>query len=603
MAAAASEQPLDADALDRLASTADGVPLFVEEMLKAGYPSQETIVPPTLQGLLTERLERLPELADVIDVAAILGREFDRSLLTAVEPLAGADLEPAFAQLAAHDVLRPVDGAASRSEFTHGLLQEAAYARMLRRRRRELHARVARTLVERFPEMVEREPELAARHWTAADEPAQAVSLWHRAGTRALERAAYREAADHFSRGLEALDAGGGDADGVEHIDFLTHIGASLQAGSGYAADGVEQAYSRARSACERVGRSDRLVPVIRGQWMLHLLRGEYAAAVALADEMLALGEHGERAGAVAEGHLYRGLVHMYLGAFEVARAHLEEAFSGYQPPDPADHVYEAQGDTGIGALAYLAVVLWNLGHAEESLDRSDRSLERVQHTAGAVIRAQAWGMRSILHLSRGEPVEMGQWVRRTYAHSVEHDLRYWRTVSSLLGAWLLGRSGDFARGTRSMEEGLAEYVRSGSRLGLPHFHILCADLYRSTGDKARALELLRAGEEYLEETGERLSESELFRFKGRLLAAGDAPDVDGAAAALERAVACAREQNARLLELQAVVRLAELQLKVGAPATALGRAAALCEWFGPSSRVPDVARAQALVQAESLAR
>ena len=614
MAAAASDMALDPAALEWVNSAADGIPLFVEEMLKmlehaGGSDMVENaptarVVPPTLEGLLTERLDRLPELGDVIDVAAILGREFDRSLLSALEPLGGADLEPALAQLAAQDVLRPVGGTRSRCEFTHALLQEAAYGRILRRRRHALHGRVADILVRSFAEVAEREPEVVAHHWSCAAEPAKATPFWHAAGTRALERAAYLEAAEHFRRGSEALDATGPHpGDDLEHVDFLTHLAASLQAGRGYAASGVDDAYARARTACERAGNDDRLVSVIRGQWMFHLLRGQYGTALELADEMLALGERGDRPAALAEGHVDRGLVHMYLANFDLAREHLNEAFIRYQPPDRSDHIYEAQGDAGVGALAYLALVLWNLGHAEESRERSDLSLERAERVGGPVTRAQAWGMRSILHLSRSEPVELGHWVDRTRAHSVDHDIGYWRTVSSLLSGWLQGRAGELELGTTRLEDSLDAYLASGSRLSIPHFHILLADLRLAAGDERRALDVLRAGEEYIEETGERFSESELFRFKGRVLMAGDSPDPHGATAAYERAVGAAREQNAKLLELRASTRLAAHQRKIGETCTALDQVAALCAWFPTTSELPDVVRARTLVASEPMAR
>jgi tetratricopeptide (TPR) repeat protein len=457
--------------------------------------------------------------------------------------------------------------------------------------------------VRSFPATVEREPEVVAHHWSCAEEPAQAVGFWHAAGTRALERAAYLEAAEHFRRGLEALDATAPQAaDGLEHLDFLTHIGASLQAGSGYATAGVDETYIRARRACQRMRCDDRLVPVIRGQWMLHLLRGEYATALELADEMLALGERDDPV-AVGEGHLDRGLVHMYLGNFDEARVHLEGAFELYLPPDPSDRVYESLGDAAVGALAYLAVVLWNLGYADESLERSDLSLEYAERMGGPVTRAQAWGMRSILHLSRVEPAELGQWIAKTYAHSVDHDLGYWRPMSSLLSGWIQGRAGALEHGLGRVQESLDAYLASGARLGLPHFHILYADLRRAAGDRQGALDLLRDAEEYIEATGERFSESELFRFKGRLLMMGERPDPHGATAAFERAVAAANEQNAKLLELQAATRLAEHKASIGEPTTVLERIEELCDWFGPASQLRDITRARALLRSETMAR
>ncbi|MEA2380493.1 MAG: hypothetical protein QOH72_464 [Solirubrobacteraceae bacterium] len=609
MATAASDTGLTPEVLEWVETAADGVPLFVEEMVKMldrgggsdiAADAGDRVVPPTLEGLLTERLDRLPALGGVIDMAAVLGREFDRSLLGALEPLPGADLEPALVQLAAQDVLRPVGGAPTRYEFSHALLQEAAYERILRRRRRVLHGRVADTLVRSFADVAEREPELVAHHWTCAAEPAGAMPYWRAAGARALDRAAFLEAAEHFRRGVEALDERGpASGDAVERADLLTHLAASLQAGRGYAAAGVDDAYARARAAAEGARDDDRLVSVIRGQWMFHLLRGQYTTALDLGEEMLALGQRDDHPVRLAEGHLYRGLVHMYLGHFDRARELLGEAYRRYRRPERSDHIYEAQGDTGVGALAYHALVLWNLGHADESRSRSDLSLQRAARVGGPVTRAQAWGMRSILHLSRGEAADLGRWVERTRAHCVDHDLGYWRTVSALLAGWLQGRAGALAAGTAQLEESLDAYVAAGNRLSLPHFHILLADLRLAAGDRNGALDLLAAGEEHIEETGERFSESELFRFRARALMTGDDPDAQRATAAYERAVAVAREQNARLLELRAATRLAAHRLALGEmPTDVLARIADLCDWFAPSPDLPDVVRARALVEA-----
>jgi predicted ATPase len=211
--------------------------------------------------------------------------------------------------------------------------------------------------------------------------------------------------------------------------------------------------------------------------------------------------------------------------------------------------------------------------------------------------------MRSILHLSRAEPADLGKWIARTQAHSVDNDLGYWRAVSTLLAAWLQGRAGALQQGQQRLEAGLEAYASSGSRLGLPHFHILYADLKRVARDRRGALDSLLAAEEHIAETGERLSESELFRFKGRLLMAGDSPDVEAATFAFEHAVSTAREQNAKLLELQAITRLAEHQQKIGDRCTALDRVAELSDWFGADSQLIDVVRARALVTSGTMAR
>jgi class 3 adenylate cyclase/tetratricopeptide (TPR) repeat protein len=606
MAIAASPKTLDVDALEQVASVADGVPLYVEEMVKtlaqgAGPDSaagrvRESAVPATLQGLLAERLDRLPQFGEVIDVAAVLGREFERGLLQALSPSGTAEFRSALAQLAAEDVLRPVEGSRSRWEFKHALLQEAAYERLLRPRRRALHGRVAELLVAAPAPAWEAEPERIGYHWSCAAQPAKAMAYWELAGRRALRSASFLEAAEHFRGALEALNTTrpGPESD-LERGDLLTDIGAALQAGRTPATD-VDSTYAEARSAYERSGRHERLIPVLRGQWLAHLIRSEYEPALARGEEMLAMGERDGRSTCLAEGYLYLGLAHMYMGALDLARAELEEASRRHSPPELPDHIYASQGDTGVAALAYVALVLFNQGYVQESSECSEQSLELAEEVGGPVTLAQTWGMRGGLLLTRGELAQLGPWLEKARAHCAERNIGYWRTVCSLWSAWLLGRVGDLEQGIARLQQELVAYIASGSRLAVPHFYILLADLRLAAGDRRRALGALEAGEQHIEATGERFSESELHMFRGRALMAGDAPDPAGATASYERAADVAQGQNAKLLELRAATYLAFHQGQVGDERTALARVESLCKWFGPDSHVPDVVRARALI-------
>ena len=611
LAAWATAEPLAPAVLDWVDQAADGVPLFVEETLKmlehsggsgAGSAVESlTAVPSTLRGLLTERLDRLPALGDVVDVAAVLGREFDRELLAALWPADAPELGPALTQLAVQDVLRPVEGQPARCEFSHALLQEAAYDRILRRRRQALHGEVAAALTQRFPAVADREPEVVARHLVRAADHARAEGYWRTAGLRALERAAFLEAAEHFRRGLEAVDASGAGAEGdPERIDLLAYRGASLQAAHGYATAGAKEAYVRARQLGTRGLRGDQVVSIDRGEWAFCLLRAEYGEALALGTEMLTLAQRRGDPDRLAEGHLYCGMAHLYLGDFTAARAHLEQAAVHSHPPETLrQHMHEAQSDREVAALAYLTVALWNLGWAVPSRECSDASLELAGALGGPLTRAQCWGMRAVYHLTRGEPVELRHWVEKTRAHSADLSIAYWRIVAEMLAAWQRGRAGELAPAIAELEQGLDDYLASGSRLSLPHFYILLADLRRAAGRPGSALDALKAGEEHVAATREGFSESELYRFKGRLLMAGDAPDPAAATAAFERAIVAAHGREARLLELRAATQLAVHQRRIGDTVTALQRVAALCEWFGPTSEVADVVRARRLIAVE----
>jgi class 3 adenylate cyclase/tetratricopeptide (TPR) repeat protein/energy-coupling factor transporter ATP-binding protein EcfA2 len=606
MASAVSTAVLDAEALTRVESAAEGVPLFVEEMVKSiGVGSardrlSESRVPTTLQGLLTERLDCLPELAGLIDVAAVLGHEFDRGLLQALSGLDRRGFRSAVALLTAEEVLQPVEGSRTRLEFRHTLLQEVAYDRLLRRRRRALHASVAELLATRPPSVWEAEPERIAHHWTYAEEPARALPYWERAGRRALGRAAFLEAAAHFRQAVQALDATRPAPEGeLERGDLLTRIGAATQAGHTPAAD-VDVVYARARSAFEHTGERDRLIPVIRGEYLLHVARAQYVGALELAEEMLSMARKHEHTPWRAEGLFYLGFARMLRGELDRARADLEEASTLYRPVEHAEDIYEAQSDPGVAALAYLANLLWNQGHAREAIQRSDQSLDLAGRVGGPVTLGLAWGMRCGLMLVRGISDDFGVWLEKARGQSVDGNIGYWSTVCSIWSAWVAGLTADAQAAIAVLQQHIDGYLKAGGRVGLPHFQALLAEVQLAAGNHGRALEALAAAQRHIDATGERYYEPELQWLTARVLAAGDARDVAAATAAYERAINSAHGQNAKLLELRSATGLAIHQRRSGEPPTTLALVESLCEWFADEPEVLDVRRARALLKTEA---
>ena len=163
-------------------------------------------MPASLHASLMARLDRVPGVKEVAQVAACIGREFAYPLLAAVSPVPEPELRAALDRLAAAELVfaRGEPPEASYS-FKHALVRDAAHESLLKAQRQELHARIARVLEERFPETADAEPELLARHCAEAGLAERAVDHWQRAGERALARSAMAEAVAHLTEGLEAL--------------------------------------------------------------------------------------------------------------------------------------------------------------------------------------------------------------------------------------------------------------------------------------------------------------------------------------------------------------------------------------------------------------
>ena len=206
VAAVAAAHALAPDICDDIVAKTDGVPLFVEELTKAileAAAPDRAAVPATLQDSLMARLDRLDEAKDIAQIAAVIGRQFPRSLLAAVAPLSGADLDKALDRLVQSEIVFPQRQALEPGySFKHALMRDAAYDSLLRARRQALHERIATALERHFPATVAEEPELLAHHYAGAG-MAEAASLAHeRAGDQAAGRSAYKEAMAHFEAAL-----------------------------------------------------------------------------------------------------------------------------------------------------------------------------------------------------------------------------------------------------------------------------------------------------------------------------------------------------------------------------------------------------------------
>ena len=168
----AGGKALPAEVLEQIVAKTDGVPLFVEELtknvLESGLLREEDgayvlasaltpfAIPSTLQELSMARLDRLAHVKEIAQIGAAIGREISYRLLEAVSPVQGQALLDALGQLMAAELIHG-RGAPPHTTyvFKHALVQDAAYASLLRGRRQRIHADIANALVEGFLDQVE----------------------------------------------------------------------------------------------------------------------------------------------------------------------------------------------------------------------------------------------------------------------------------------------------------------------------------------------------------------------------------------------------------------------------------------------------------------
>jgi predicted ATPase len=210
-------------AIRQIIARAEGIRLFIEELTRAAvdgdwhdadpsatahFPNvQGAAVPPALYASLAARLDRLPSWREVIQVAAVIGREFTFEILAAVANVAeGALLDSLAGLCEAGLIVLTHAGVQQGYAFRHALIRDVAHSMLLRDRRRQLHGLVADVLQRRANEGLESAPEILAHHYALAEMIEPAVRHWLAAGLRAFRVAAYREADSHLRRGLKLLE-------------------------------------------------------------------------------------------------------------------------------------------------------------------------------------------------------------------------------------------------------------------------------------------------------------------------------------------------------------------------------------------------------------
>ena len=277
---------LPAEVMDQIVAKTDGSPLFVEELTKAvlegdilvkdadGYrlngPLPPLAIPTTLQDSLMARLDRLAPVKEIGQIGAAIGREFSYSLMREVVGRDEASLKNALAKLEQAELLfRRGEPPEAIYSFKHALVRDAAYESLLKSRRHQLHGQIARTMEEKFPDIVVSQPEILAHHFTEAGLVEPAIDYWLKAGNLALSRSA-NAAVSHLKQGLKLIPSIDNQTVSSKlELLLQTSLGNSLRATKGWSTESVKQAYTRALQLC-RAERARRTY-LSRSVWLVDL--------------------------------------------------------------------------------------------------------------------------------------------------------------------------------------------------------------------------------------------------------------------------------------------------------------------------------------------
>jgi class 3 adenylate cyclase/predicted ATPase/DNA polymerase III delta prime subunit len=600
--------------LDQILAKTEGVPLFVEELTKTvlasgllknggdryklAGPLPQLAIPTTLQDSLMARLDRLAPVKEVAQIAAVIGREFSYELLAAITPLSADDLAAALDQLLAADLVHrrgtPPDNIFC---FKHALVRDAAYASLVERKRRRLHLDLVHALEQRFQDATTGEPEILAHHATRAGLADKAMYYWRLAGEQALARSATTEAVAQLDRGLELLVC---LPDGPERqrleLGLQLVLGPALIAARGFAAPETGRAYARACELCRELGDIPKLLPALYGQSVVRWQRAELAAAHEGARELLRLAQEQGDAAAEVVGHRTLGTFLFHLGRLAESHAHSESGLALYDPVRDRNSRFVYAIDSRVVCLLWLSQALLALGYPEQAQVRQGEALAAARELAHPNTIAQAlfcdWTLHQLLRNGQAAQAQ----AEALIALTTEQGLPLWLAAGVVIRGWALAAGGRAEDGIAVIRRGLADYRATGAELFSPYFLALLADAHGRADQAAIGLSLLADALDGVGRTGVRWIEAELHRLEGELRLALPEPDQSEAEAYFLRAMAIAREQQAKLWELRAATSVGRLWAEQGRRAEALDLLAPVYGWFTEGFDTADLIDAKALL-------
>lgn len=578
----AGDRPLPAGLIERIVARTDGVPLFVEELTKmvlgsglaepgtgrpgAGNAEPLHELPTTLQDSLMARLDQLGPVKRVAQMAAVIGQEFRADTLLAISDLSPDSLQNALSQLLkAELIVADSNTPLARFAFHHALVKDAAYNSMLKRDRRQFHARVAAALEALDPESNPVEPELLAYHYAEADLPLPALKWWYVAAQQALQRSANVEAWRHAASAIEMLQA---QPDTRERRrlerDFRLLAGSAGWAVKGFGALEVEQNFTRARELAAEVGDPAQAIVTLRGLFGCYYARGELARAYQQAESVVALAEQNASHGDLMVGHMLCGSIRYWQGQFGEARDELDTALSLYDPAEQAGRLLSSQIDPGVNARLHLGWTLWCRGFADDALATSDEGLEVARIIDQPFSLAMGLFWNAAVRLCRGEIEAVEAAVEELNSVTARYQIAYLGACAFVLKGAALIAKGQPGPGIDTINTAFTAFRSQQAGLGLPWAMSLAAEGCLRAGLTEKALEILAQALAKLHSNGEHQWEAELHRLKGACLAALPNGDGEQAEASVRRALDIARNQGARSLELRAATTLAQITARRG---------------------------------------
>jgi len=532
---------LPTEVLEHVLSKAEGVPLYIEELTRGVVESGvvETTdsqyvlkgefrpgnIPETLQDLLEARLDRLAPGKEVAQIGAVVGREFQLSVLLAVTTQPEPVVKDALQHLVDAGIVsrRGVEPNVSYL-FRHALLQDSAYNALLRSRRRHLHTVVANCLKTEFPQHVKERPELLAHHYTCAELWTDAFDHWYEASQHSLRNFAHWEVIENLQRGLQLADRIENDeARQRRAFEMHTLLGSALMINKGPGDEEVGDAY---RNAVDYAAGKDQLqetFPAEFGLCRYHWASGELDRAVEMATALEARVDLATNPGEYVATQVLLGISLWHKGENERALECLQFVCDNYQMERDAPQFFTYLMDFGVFGSFYHSLALQSLGREDEARSAAEAALDLARsldnpHEVGFGLLANFIGATQ-----REEWHRALELTDECIEFSLAQGFPEFVALAKVCRGTAQVHLGDARANLDEIASAVLQWQQTGFKAWLPWLYALLAESALLLDEPGQASNALASARRHMERQNERQVSALLTRLEQRL---GESPAV-----------------------------------------------------------------------------
>ncbi len=564
-------------------------------------------LPARVDAVIEERISRLNEdERETLTLASVEGEEFTAEVLAQLQDieirklirLLSGDLDRRHHIISAKGMRQLKNLHLSLYLFRHILFQRYLYNHLDEVERTHLHAEVGQILENLYGEQIEEVSVQLARHFQEAGILDKAIEYLHKAGKRAMHLSANEEAIVHFKRALELLEELPETPERAQkeialHLDSVGPVAAK----KGVADPEVRRAIFRAQELCNQVEDNTLLFnSLVHLSTHYAFARAEYRTALEYQEQIIKIAE--QTGDPLQKAICSFTTIWAFMNVAELVKTveHAKEMNALYDPEKHGFLAYIFGFDLGVINRAFGAWALWFLGYPDQARRDYKMAIEHAYKLGHP--HTITFGLVGACEMDwfLGDKEAGNRHLEELARISNEKGFVYWQAHAIFYEGEKITLEGKAKEGIAQMHHGLAMMKATGIQTCFTRLLARMADVCLKTGKIDEGLKTVEEAIEVRCKFDEKYMEAEHYRLKGELLLRKNGSESE-VLKLFEKAVEVSQQQQAKSLELRAVMSISRLLQKQGKKQEAHKLLDEIYSWFTEGFDTADLKAAKALIE------